>query len=212
MNNILFKVCLWTSLFLIGGETFAQVDKRQYHMFPQYSDIMLEKFNVTCKIPSKFIDQKSSEPWGVRLGKSNLGFIYSPIIQSKDKECIIFYPIVPFPVNNETIVRNNIMAEIATAFDIPRDSIDANNYLTVLAGKEARNIFNADSIFFYDIPLDKPYREKYEYCKGIVISKRNRPALLLKLFFTEKGKKEEGGYIGSLKKTIWYEDLINEAN
>ncbi len=60
--------------------------------------------------------------------------------------------------------------------------------------KEARNMFNADSVFFYDIPLDKAYKEKYIHCKGMVISKGNRPAFLLKFFFTGRGKKRERVY------------------
>lgn len=56
-------------------------------------------------------------------------------------------------------------------------------------------MFNADSVFFYDIPLDKAYKEKYIHCKGMVISKGNRPAFLLKFFFTGRGKKKEKEYI-----------------
>lgn len=241
MNSNIFRVCFLATILLLIGNMFAQVRSPDYRTFPEYADLTFDRFNISCKMPSNFIDMKSSEKWGVRPLQSSLGYFYTPVIQSKNKECVVLYPFYPLYMNdfdmrvneavrkvnkeifkdstgtkrvvtNESLPRGNIIGEITTAFGIPSDSIDLDNYLTVLAGKEARNMFNADSVFLYDILLDKPYKDKYVYCKGMVISKRNRPAFLIKWFFTEKGKKKEKEYIELLNKTIWYDELINEID
>lgn len=224
-------------LFILSCNVLSQPKNPYDYTFSEYSDLMNMEFGIICKIPRTFVDQKHYEPWRIKENKSDSpGYVYSPIVRSKDKECMLLYPYSPVyitemdyrmseavnelnrticedntpvkrTVTNENLPRNNIMAEVKTAFGIPRDSVfDVNNYLTVLAGKEARNMFNADSVFLYDLPLDRPYKEKYVYCKGMVISKRNRPAMLIKWFFTEKGKRKERKYINLLNKTIWYED------
>jgi hypothetical protein len=84
--------------------------------------------------------------------------------------------------------------------------INLNQYVTITAGKRAREMFNADSIFVYDLPLDKPYLEKYPYCTGLVISKKDRATLLFKFFFTAAGRKKEEEYINQLSNHVWYDD------
>lgn len=105
------------------------------------------------------------------------------------------------------IPRSVIYSEIRAALDIDdRAWIDPNEHITVLTGKEVQSLFNADSVFVYDIPMDRPYEEKYLHCTGLAISKANRPVMYLKWFFTDEGKKNEQEYLDAIKKTIWYED------
>jgi hypothetical protein len=110
--------------------------------------------------------------------------------------------------------------------------IDLNKYVTIIAGKRAKEMFNADSIFLYDLPMEKlqaikmnhnqnrpahskknlpdllgkPYEGKYTYCTRMFIYKRDRATLNFTFFLTPKGKKKEDEYINQLSKQIWYDD------
>ncbi len=53
-------------------------------------------------------------------------------------------------------------------------------------------MFNADSIHFYNIPLEEAFEEKYIYCTEIVITKADRASLHFKWYFTEKRKEKRG--------------------
>jgi hypothetical protein len=119
---------------------------------------------------------------------------------------------------NRSYPRGQITGELKTAiggFDYYgkplHDSIsfDFNDYVTIVAGKKARNMFNADTVYFYNIPLQKPYQEKYTWCTGMVLGKQGRATMLFKWFFTPIGKRKEGQYIEMLSKQVWYdEDFI----
>ena len=165
MKNDIFKVYFWITLFLLSGKTVAQDSYRHYHTFPAYAELMFERFNVISKIPSNFVDQKNSEILRIMPSAPSAAYVYSPIVQSKDKECIIFHPIHPVymsdidvrvskavqainkvistntvntqrAVTNENLSRNNILFEIATDLGVSKDSLDIDNYLTVIAGQE----------------------------------------------------------------------------
>lgn len=206
--------------------------------FPEYAEFMSEKFAITCKMPSRFFDQEYAELWKIRENRP-AAFRYNPILRSKDKDCLIMFPFVPIymseidyqvskatseinkiisdntvfaskPTTNESVPRNTINFEIRTALEIDKDALfDFNDHVTVLAGKEVRDMFNADSVFLYNIPMDRPYKEKYTHCTGVIISKMNRPTLALKWFFTDYGKKRETEYIARLRKAIWYHEELN---
>ena len=131
---------------------------------------------------------------------------------------------------NLTYPRGQTSAEIKTALGLyysrghpsNNDSvkIDLNDYVTIIAGKKAREMFNADTIYIYDIPsadsvyffdssLEKMRRRKYPYCTGVFISKDDRATMHFKLFFTKRAKKKEEKYINMLDKQIWYDQNFN---
>ena len=56
----------------------------------------------------------------------------------------------------------------------------------------------------YTLPVDDPYKKGYVYCKGVVITKKDRVGMALKMYFTDSGKKKESRYLRSLRKKIWY--------
>lgn len=135
--------------------------------------------------------------------------------------------IEPIVSTNRTIPRGQILAEIKTALGLyysyahPLNNnstrFDFNDYVTIIAGKKAREMFNADSIYIYDIPsadsvyffdksLEKTRKEKYPYCTGVFISKDGRASMDFKLFLTKKGKKQEEKYINMLSKQVWYDE------
>ena len=84
------------------------------------------------------------------------------------------------------------------------------DYVTVISGEEARERFNADSIFIFDVPMVYPLQEndgeEYKYCTYVFISKINRSAISAAWFFTEEGAKRKQYYIDKLDKRIWYKD------
>jgi len=128
-----------------------------------------------------------------------------------------------------TFPRSQISAEIETALGLyyrhghpsNNDSvkIDLNDYLTIIAGKKAREMFNADTIYIYDIPsadsvyfldssLEKIRKKKYPYCTGVFISKDGRATMYFKFFFTERSRKKEEKYINMLDKQVWYDEIF----
>ncbi len=215
-----------------------RVAEHSTRTFPEYAEQMSEKLGITCTMPRNFIDQKQFKEWRIRENR-NVGFAYTPVLTSKDKQCVIMYPFYPvhtdrigdtpvysagekkeidnLMIKDSTLLktphwkvgipRSIIYSEIRAALDIDdRAWIDPNEHITVLAGKEAQSLFNADSVFVYHIPMDRPYEEKYLHCTGLAISKANRPVMYLKWFFTDEGKKNEQEYLNAINKTIWYED------
>lgn len=132
--------------------------------------------------------------------------------------------IVP-PIRN--FPRGQISAEIKTALGLyhrpghpsNNDSvnIDLKDYVTILAGEKPREMFNADTIYIYDIPsadsvyfldnsLEKMRKRKYPYCTGVFISKDGRASMYFKFFFTKRSKNREEKYINMLNKQVWYNE------
>jgi hypothetical protein len=64
-----------------------------------------------------------------------------------------------------------------------------NDHVTLIAGKEAKQMFNADTVYIYNLPLHHPYHKKYTYRTGLALFKKDRGSLLFMLLFTPKGKK-----------------------
>jgi hypothetical protein len=127
----------------------------------------------------------------------------------------------------QTYPRSQISAEIKTALGLyyrpghPSNNnsvkFDLNDYVTIIAGDKPREMFNADSIFIYDLPsadsvyfpdssLEKMRKRKYPYCSGVFISKDGRATMYFKFFFTKRSKKKEEKYINMLDKQVWYDE------
>jgi hypothetical protein len=126
-----------------------------------------------------------------------------------------------------TFPRSQISSEIETALGLyyrpghPSNKntlkINLNDYVTIIVGDKPRDMFNADTIYIYDIPsadsvyildssLEKMRKRKYPYCTGMFISKDGRATMYFKLFFTERSKKKEEKYINMLDKQVWYDE------
>lgn len=91
-------------------------------------------------------------------------------------------------------------------------NFDLDDYLTIIAGKEARRRFNADTIYLYNLPLEKPYKTNYKHRIGMVLSKKNRATLLFKLLFTDKGIKNKQTIIKMLNENVWYNEEFYKEN
>lgn len=209
---------------------FAQENLSYERKMTAYTDYVSKKFGITCNIPDKFTDLNIYYiAWKVRKDEAKFtGSMYGPIFLSDDKQCILMYSGQPWYGLNS---RSQITAEIKTALDLyychghplNNDSarMDFNGYVTIVAGKKAREMFNADSIYIYDIPdgdsvcfldesLEKMRKGIYLYCTGLFISRKDRCTIDIKLLFTKEGKKREDEYINLLSKQIWYDDNFKQ--
>lgn len=116
--------------------------------------------------------------------------------------------------NNDNVHRLRMSSELGVIYGyrdemarpIPGKTFSLDEHISVLPEKTARKWFNADSVFVYDLPVDNPYRGIYNHCTGVVITKKGRTGFMLKLYFTDEGKKNEKRYLQALRKTIWYRD------
>lgn len=111
---------------------------------------------------------------------------------------------------NENLPRRQISREMTAALGLHDTRQDTTfvfgDYVTTFAGNLAREMFNADTVYVYEIPLEAAYRTDYIYCTAIAIAKYDRATLFFKLFFTEEGKKREPEYIKQLSGSFWYEE------
>jgi len=127
---------------------------------------------------------------------------------------------------NRNFPRGQILAEIKTALGLyyrpghPSNNksvnIDLKDYVTIISGKKAHEMFNADTIYIYNIPsadsvyfldssLEKIRKRKYPFCTGVFISKDGRATMYFKFFFTERSREKEEKYINMLDKQVWYD-------
>lgn len=210
LSIILSFACCTSLRNDVSSQNYAE---RSVKTFSEYAAFMSQEYDITCKMPNRFFDQKYAELWKIHENRP-AGNRYNPILRSKDKDCLIMFPFVPSSYTTgfeyQNVPRNIINIEIRTALEMDKDALfDFNDHVTILAGKEARDMFNADSVFLYDISMDRSYKEKYTNCTGLIISKTNRPIMTLKLFFTDRGKKKEAEFIARLRKAIWYHEELN---
>lgn len=223
-----FKLLLIVAL--CHGSILAQESSSESpykHTLGSYTNYFAKEYGVTCAISKEFNDlNQYFALWKISKDKDkHSGGAYGPLIQSKDQQCLVMYPALAFPTFRPEVghnPQNQIMSEIRTALGLyymPRhplnqDSVitEFNDYVTIISGQKAHEMFNADLIYLYNIPLEEPYDGKYNYCTGLVISKKGRPSLLLKLFFTPKGKSDECQYIQMLSKQLWYDENFKPAN
>jgi len=235
---IRYELILFVILF--SGNLSAQKNYLKEKTLAAYSEYLSKEFGIACKIPVEFANlNKYNVMWKVRKEKDkHSGSMFGLTILSNNKECMVMYSAFPHHVSKEdaeerkkmalpVFPRSQITFEIKTALGLyysyehplNNDSakFDFNDYVTIVAGKAAREKFNADSIYIYDIPgadsvyffdetLEKVRMRKYPYCTSMFISRNDRAAMDFRFFFTPKGKKKEDQYINMLNKHIWYED------
>ncbi len=235
-------------LFLLPLSIFSQEKqgKLWYEKnFPAYKAYFENEFGIICNRPGKFKNQdKYYVLWKVREDKDKrTGYIYGPLFLSNDKECVIMYSAQAkfrtelndhYRANTDLPIypQSQIIAEIKTSIgnyyghkhplNKKTGEFNFDDYVTTVLGKKPHEMFNADSIFIYDLPhadsvyffdeaLEKRRKKKYPYCTGMFICKDGRAIMEIKLFFSAKGKQKQDEYINMLSKKIWYdEDSRNE--
>jgi hypothetical protein len=235
-----YKLILPLLLLSCALNLLAQENPIYEENFPAYIDYFSKEFGIDCKIPEGFTSmEKYFVMWKVRENNNkHTGNMYGPLFLSKDENCLIMFPSIPNDVSKDNIKFKNensmplnpwsqINAEINTALGLyyyhgsPLNSnttkLDFNDYVTVLSGKKVREMFNADTLYFYDIPgadsvffidesIEKLRKRKYPNCTGFVIYKLDIAILDFKFLFTEKGEKNKEKYFNMLNKHIWFDE------
>lgn len=228
------------SILIIGLFLFLNVFSQEnlwYEKdFPAYKNYFFSEFGIEYTMPEEYKNlNKYYIPWKVsKNSEKHIGDMYGPIFISKDRECILAYPGYLSKIEDnkskyldQRYPRIQITAEIKTALGLyysykhplNNDTAKFNfyDYVTCIMGKKAHEMFNADSIFIYDLPnadsvyffdesLEKKREKKYPHCTGMFIYKKDRSTINVKFFFTHKGKKKMYKYLGMLNKHIWYDD------
>jgi hypothetical protein len=217
-------------LFITNSLYSQEYNPNDDQRFASYADFVSKTWNITCKMLEGFKDMQTKAT-RVLTGERGRGtdMPYCPLIQSNNEDCILMYPFTAILFGSMDIFRDfdtanwykiwpqgQIIGEIETVLGLERERpcccqsgdplIVFDDYVTTLTGKEAKDLFNVDKVYFYDLPVKHAYREKYTHYLGIVLSKKNRPDMFLKLCFTENGVKEKAQYVKMLKGKIWYEE------
>lgn len=151
------------SLFIICFLAVAGFAQDRESQFPIYAKYISEVFNITWKKPKGFIDLRMNTIWS-QGGTKGIGNIGKVMLQSKDENSLIMYPDMnllmfdsrkgfrELQYGDPNLAREQMMDDMKGALDI-------EDHTTMLIGGEAP--FNADTVFIAQIPLKKPYREKY---------------------------------------------------
>lgn len=165
-------------------------------------------YNIRYEMPKGFNDLDTIQIWTPVGNYGRFGGLYW-VFESKDKQCKVLYGLPPASVIDVGSRIDKGLKYIYETEDAVRDK-----YLHTLSLKEARESFNADSVFLYDVPTAKPQRrdEKCIHCTQMLIFRRN--CLLLEFIwcFTDKGKEKKEKYMRKINKRIWFNDGKGDIN
>lgn len=240
MNKITLIVVIYV---LCIQDVLAQENLWYDKTLSSYSEYLVDEFGIRFKSLGEFEDLNQYYIlWSAKdkSDKGGVGCIYGPIFLSKKKDCIIMFDAQPNYISNKEKerrgiinsnfhrsqitgeIRNNLGLYFGHGNPLNKNSVETrfNDYVTIIAGKKPREMFNADSIFVYDLPnadsvhffdesLERMRKEKYPYCTGMFITKNDRATMDIKLFFTKKGEKKKNQYVEMLYKSIWYDDKFH---
>lgn len=226
---------------LMSVEAFSQGGELPYEKnFSSYQDYHKKEYGVSFDNPDnlKMINEYRT-PFKIRKDPDKcVGTALGPFFLSKDKNCMIALTSFLSNVNAEhsvekdvNSIKSAISLEILTSlggYYCPNSPLNARsgvvfeNYVSTILGKMPREMFNADyicvydlpnadSLYFFDEPLEELRRKKYPYCTGVIINKNRRESVSVKMFFTEKGNKNKAKYFDLLRKLVWYNTRTGEG-
>ena len=223
------KLFILIAVFLCCCKLFSQEAQEKLYYeknFSAFSSYFLENYGIACKEPENMSILTYNVIWTPRNplndSKRTTAYVYGPVFQSEDKECILAYPITNIYFRPLILIISEIKSGLGT-FDIRShnytSTFEFNNYVSTITGKAVRETFYIDTLYIYDIPnADSSYftdeeleiirKENYPYCTGLVLCKEGRIATVIKLFLSEKGKLKEDEYIKMLSKLIRYSDTF----
>ncbi|NMB37533.1 MAG: hypothetical protein GX993_05810 [Bacteroidales bacterium] len=228
MNHNFSFLPLLASLLLTASPILAQNDfpyEKNTASYIEYLDkecdllfqpalnwIDLDLFNV--------IGSMTKEP---EYGAANFS---GPVFKSdQDANCLILFSALPTLMHKHS-PRGQILMELRTskrlyfgAFnsknqdDVP---LDFHEYVTVIAGRTAREMFNADTLFIYDLPNSQPYYfvnkqineivpHEYTYSTTLWIT-QNDVFMEIKLLFTEFGWQERERRLREVETAIRFKN------
>ena len=193
-------------LILFSVNLSAQKHDLEEETFEAYAEYLLKEFGIICNIPPGFTNSDYYNA-GLKVRKDKdkpTGNFFGLAILSDNKECMVMYSGFPrffttqYTESEKNQRRNvypgsQITAEIKTALGLyyfpnhPLNNDTAefsfNDYVTIISGKKAGKMFNADSVYIYDIPgadsvyflkesLENIRKSSYPYCTGMFIRDR----------------------------------------
>ncbi|WP_125040445.1 hypothetical protein [Bacteroides faecalis] len=215
-------------LFILSLIALSLSAQNEKNTFDSYAKFISKNLDITWKKPKRFIDLKTFTVWGPESQNHKSAFFYHTVLQSKDSNCLIMYPDIVSLVGinlhlDETLTRNQMINDINTALDLTNKrgiisknlDTDIKKSIKTFTDKDAKKLFNADTVFIAPIPISNAYQGKYTYCTGVYIYKAKRPPMFIKCFFNEKGKNNERQYLDMLYKTIKYRNdnwVLNEKS
>lgn len=202
-------IVVFILLFPISSNVYSQAS-----IFRMYRFECLELYNIKLAKPKGF-NVIGNNPWLIINEKKSIGMFYRMTLKSKNKDCLILFPIF---FSNSTIPTSAIKGlcyrEVKAALNLDPENktieLDSTKYLKVISKPDMKDYFNADTVFIYQFPLAKPYKEIYNHCIGINIIKKGHPSAIIKILLTEKGKKKEEEYMQTLFNTIHYNNIAPE--
>lgn len=211
-------------LVFLSLNAFSQENLWYDRNFDSYQNYFENEYGIICKEPDKFINSDiyflickiADNP------RKSTAFFCGPVFQNKN--VMIMYPAL---LDGDFVPRSVISRELSGALELyygPHsplnnkiDKVRLEQYLTIISGRKASEMFNVDSIYIYEIPHADSVsaklenrallpNDKHRHCIGIAMCKDGFYSFFLKLFFTDKSYKRKEEYIEMLNGKIWYDD------
>lgn len=204
-NRSHLPIVLLLLAMLTAGHADAQHSKAP---FKAYSRFVSKVFDISWKQPKGFTDLHTREYWQPNNDKSSV-MNYNYLFRSEKEDCIILYPEVDFlhSISQRADLpgtKQLITGDLNLKGSPEETERKFRQQVTVLSGEDARQFFNADTVYICQPPLTTPYKEKYTHCTAIYAHKQNRPPLYFKCLFTDEGAQDKDAYIRRLRKAVRY--------
>ncbi len=203
-------------------------------LFSEYQVECERDFHIKLSIPAGFETIDKMVSFRVNEGR-NIGVFYSLLLESRDKDCLMLYPLF---IENQShgIAKNMTYGEVKAALNLaPEENecmrmnlvngkftlgkskvpdrsketvqFDTARYMRVIAEENMENYCNADTVYVYEVPLLKPYKGVYKKCIGINMVKEGHPCGIAKILLTE-GDDAKDKYMKQFFESIRYSDSI----
>lgn len=203
------KLHLPIVLLLLAMLTAGRADAQNSQApFKAYSRFVSKVFDIAWKQPKGFTDLHTREYWKPNNDKGSI-MNYNYLFRSEKEDCIIMYPEAGFlySISQRADLPNTkrlITGDLNLKGSPDETERKFRQQVTVLSGKDARQFFNADTVYICQLPLTTPYKEKYTHCTAIYAHKQNRLPLYFKCLFTDEGVQDKDAYVRRLCKAVRY--------
>ena len=185
-------------------------------------DSVADRFHVVRNVPEGFqfreeftivkfdtLWRKHRELGGIWMKGKGITGVVGALLQSDDRQCAVIYDVIDIYQFNgrgsqrwmhRSLMLNYLLAQLGTA------DFRYEDHVSVVAGREARRRFGADSIFTFEVPV-KPQTlagETYTRCAMLYLSRKDRAYLGFTFFFTDEGYERRAEYLSALDGAVWY--------
>lgn len=203
-------------------------------LFSEYQVECERDFHIKLSMPAGFETIDKMVSFRVNEGR-NIGVFYSLLLESRDKDCLMLYPLF---IENQShgIAKNMTYGEVKAALNLAAEEnecmrmnlvngkftlgkskvpdrsketvqFDTARYMRVIAEENMENYCNADTVYVYEVPLLKPYKGVYKKCIGINMVKKGHPYGMAKILLME-GDNAKDKYMKQFFESIRYSDSI----